>query len=47
MITVVVAAIVTGCATAVAPAVIRHIETVVTNKRLTEAHRTATERTEP
>ena len=47
MIVVVVAAIVTGCATAVVPTVLRHIETVVTNKRLQRAHRTATERTKP
>lgn len=42
MIVVVMAAIVTGCATVVAPALLRHIESRVTNHRLAEAHRTAT-----
>lgn len=47
MIPALVAAIVTGCATAALPALIRHTETRIANHRLAEAHRTATERTKP
>lgn len=39
MITALIAAIVTGCATATIPTVIPHIESYVTRKRLQRAHK--------
>ena len=42
MTPVLIAAIVTGCATAAVPALIPHIESWMTRKRLHEAHRNTT-----
>lgn len=42
MIPVLIAAIVTGCATAAVPALIPHIESRMTCRRLSEAHRNTT-----